>query len=125
MAAAHFPIGLLLSSAFFEVIGALRKKQGWREAAYWNHLLGVVSTIVVVTLGWFGNPYKTGEAAAKVAVHQYYGFAGLAIFTFLALWRWRMRNKWTRKTWPVYLLLTFIGAIVIGITGYLGSRILD
>lgn len=124
-AAAHFPIGLLMSSFGFELLGSWRHKKAWQEAAYWNHIFGVFAAAVVVALGWFGNPYKNGppELVSQIARHQYFGLASLIIFLILALWRIANRNRFTKKSWPVYLAAAFCGFIVIGITGWLGAHL--
>jgi uncharacterized membrane protein len=98
MAAAHFPIRLLLSSAFFDAAGASPRRPQLRETAYWTHLLGVVAAGVTVTLGLWGNPFRGsvgflgnpfgqsgGEIGAMVVRHQWMGITSLVVFGLLAL----------------------------------------
>jgi uncharacterized membrane protein len=125
MAAAHFPIGLLLSSAFFDAAGLLLRKPQLRETAFWTHLLGVAAAAVTVTLGLLGNPFgaAVGEIAARVARHRLMGIASLVIFGLLALWRLRQRNAFRGLHLLAYSLADLAGVAAVSVTGYLGAHI--
>src|SRR5919112_480016 len=56
-ASAHFPIGLLMSSAFFDLLGLALRRDDLKAAGFWTHLLGVLAAAATVTLGLIGNPY--------------------------------------------------------------------
>jgi uncharacterized membrane protein len=125
MASAHFPIALFLTSVACEAIGALWKKAaGFRTTAFWTHILGTLSAIVTVALGWFGNPTrgKNTEFAQQVTVHQWWGIAALAIFALLAIWRLKRGSKRSPLEMVAYALISLLGVIVISITGYLGAH---
>jgi len=136
MAAAHFPIGLLLSSAFFDAAGAVARRPQLRETAYWTHLLGVVAAVVTVTLGLWGNPFQDsvgflgnpfghsgGEIGAMVVRHQWMGITSLVVFALLAVWRVRQRNDFGGPRLLAYAAVTMVGVLVVSVTGYLGSHI--
>ena len=124
---AHFPIGLLVSSVFFEAIARATRRQSLHDTAFWTQMLGVVAAAVSVVLGLIANPYRedTGDIAEKVIVHQWTGIAGLVLFALLALWRVRHRNQIQGPFFYLYALVTLAGAAVIIATGYLGGHLLD
>ena len=124
---AHFPIGLLVSSVFFDAAGLATRRQSLRDTGFWTQMLGVVAAAVSVILGLVANPYKndTGEIAEKVTVHQWVGIASLAVFALIALWRIRHRNEIKGPLFYLYALVTLGGAAVVLYTGFLGGHLLD
>ncbi|MBI3912447.1 MAG: DUF2231 domain-containing protein [Armatimonadetes bacterium] len=126
MAAAHFPIGLLLSSVFFDLVGWATRKRSLRETAFWTHLLGVGAAAATVALGLMGNPFRSseGEVVAAVARHQWAGISGLAIFGLLVVWRVRRRNELDGFRLLLYSVVALAGVVAVCAAGYLGSRIM-
>ena len=124
---AHFPIGLLVSSVFFDALAMATRRQALRDTAFWTQMLGVVAAAVSVILGLVANPYRddTGEIAEKVVLHQWVGIGGLVLFALLALWRVRHRNEMKGLGFYLYALVTLGGAAVILYTGFLGGHLLD
>ncbi len=124
-ASVHFPIALLLTSLFCDGIGALWKSDSWRVTARRTQILGTLSAAVSVILGWFGNPVrgKSGEYAAQVTVHQWWGVAALSVFVLLALWRFSRRGLSVKGGRFGYAALSILGAMVIAITGWLGGQL--
>jgi uncharacterized membrane protein len=125
MAAAHFPIGLLLSSAWFDITGLALRRPSLRETGFRVHLLGIIAAAVTVVLGLLGNPFQgaAGETGAIVFQHQAVGIAGLVIFGALAAWRARRRNAMRGLGLALYTAATCLGVGVVGLTGYLGSQL--
>jgi len=125
MAAAHFPIALLLSSAFFDVAGLATRRPQFRETAFWIQLLGVVACVVTITLGLLGNPFgwSSGEMTARVVRHLSSGITSLVIFAGLAIWRVRQRNVFTDRGQLVFSLVSLAGVVAVSATGYLGAHI--
>lgn len=124
---AHFPIGLLVSSVFFDTVALATRRQSLRDTALWTLLLGVAAAAVSVILGLVANPYRndTGEIAEKVVLHQWVGIGGLVLFALLALWRVRRRNDMKGLVFYPYALVSLVGAAVILYTGFLGGHLLD
>lgn len=138
MASAHFPIALLMSNAFFDVAGRLLKRPGFRTTSYWIHLLGVVSAIVTLALGAFGNPFREdvglvgnlwkdyGNQMTHQAVqHSWFGIASFLLFAILAAWRVKRKDEFRRPELGIYLFATGVGVALLGLTGYLGSHVMD
>lgn len=125
MAAAHFPIALLLSSAFFDAVGLATRRPQFRETAFWIQLLGVVACVVTIALGLLGNPFgwSAGEMTARVVRHLSSGVTSLVIFAGLAFWRVRQRNVFSDRGQLAFSLVSLAGVVAVAVTGYLGAHI--
>lgn len=138
MAAAHFPIALLMSNFFFDVAGRLLKKPVFRTVSYWIHLLGVVAAVVTLTLGAWGNPFREdvgllgnpwhdyGNKMTQRAVqHSWFGISSFLLFTALAIWRVKRKDQFFKTELGIYLFATGVGVALLGLTGYLGGHVMD
>lgn len=138
IASAHFPIALLMSNAFFDVAGRLLKKPVFRTVSYWIHLLGVIAAVVTLILGAFGNPFLEdvgllgnplrdygNKMTQKAVQHSWFGIASFLLFATLAVWRVKRKDEFLKTETVVYLFVTGVGVALLGLTGYLGSHVLD
>lgn len=138
MASAHFPIALLMSNFFFDVAGRLLKKPIFRTVSYWIHLLGVVAAVATLALGAWGNPFREdvgllgnlwkdygNQMTEKAVQHSWFGIASFLLFAVLAVWRVKRKDELTKNETFVYLTLTGVGVALLGLTGYLGSHVMD
>ena len=138
MAAAHFPIALLMSNVFFDVVGRLWNKTELRITSYWIHLLGFVSALFTIGLGSVGNPFLKdvglignpwrdyGHAMTQKAVqHSWIGMISILIFGALSVWRIKKKDAFSKLELTIYLLITGMGITLLGLTGYLGSHVMD
>jgi uncharacterized membrane protein len=129
-ASAHFPIGLLLSSAALDLAAAVTRRADLRAAGFWTLILGALGALASVILGYLGNPFAgdTGELAAKVLAHQRAGVVTVAVVGVLALWRVLRVERFERFRGAeavAYGLLTLAGAAAVAVTGYLGGHLLE
>jgi uncharacterized membrane protein len=94
MAAAHFPIALMISSVVFDGAGLIFRKAQLRDTAFWVHLLAALACVGTVALGLLGNPFRgTAEPlATHVLRHEILGITTMAICIALAIWRVRRGN---------------------------------
>lgn len=138
MASAHFPIALLMANAFFDVAGRLLKKPIFRTVSYWIHLLGVVAAVVTIALGALGNPFREdvgllgnlwkdygNQMTHKAVQHSWFGISSFLLFAVLAVWRVKRKDKLLKVETIVYLTVTGVGVALLGLTGYLGSHVMD
>jgi len=138
MAAAHFPIALLMSNFFFDLAGRLLKKPVFRSVSYWIHLLGVVAAVVTITLGAWGNPFREdvgllgnpwkdygNNMADKAVQHSWFGISSFLLFAFLAIWRVKRKDELSKIETIIYISLAGAGVALLGLTGYLGSHVMD
>jgi uncharacterized membrane protein len=125
MAAAHFPIALMVSSVLFDAAGLALRREPLRETAFWVHLLAAVACVGTVALGLLGNPFRGAEGplADRVLRHQLIGIATMVICVALAVWRVRRRNNFSGPHLAVFAAISLAGAAVVTVTGYLGAHI--
>ena len=85
----HFPIAFL--SAFFvlDLIGALAKKQHWRNVASWLLYFGTVAAVFTVTAGFIAAATVAHgeEVHAIMERHEHFGVSVLSLATVLSVWR--------------------------------------
>lgn len=138
MAAAHFPIALLMSNVFFDVVGSWLKKDELRTTSYWIHLLGIVGAVVTIFLGLIGNPFRGDVGfignpfasyepvmAQRAVQHQWVGILSFVLFGLLAVWRMRRGHQFSKGEQNLYWGVSFIAVAVIGLAGYLGNHVMD
>ena len=138
MAAAHFPIALLMANVFFDVTGFLFKKSDFRTTSFWIHMLGLLGGAVTILLGLSGNPFRADIGiignpfasyepvmAQRAVQHQWVGFMSFFLFGILALWRVKRGRQFANREQYAYWLLSFAAVAVIGLTGYLGNHVMD
>ncbi len=138
VAAAHFPIALLMSNAFFDLMGRSLHRQELRTTSYWCHLLGVCAAAVTAALGTLGNPFREDSGflvffwkdynhgmTQKMATHSWVGLASGVLFAALAVWRVKRRDTFSRPGLIVYWMATAAAVGLLGVTGYLGSHVMD
>jgi len=138
VAAAHFPVALLMSNTFFDVMGRRLHRPELRTTSYWCHLLGVCAAVVTAMLGTLGNPFRetTGilvffwkdyhhGMSQRMATHSWVGLSSLLLFAALAAWRVKRRDTFSRPGSIVYWMATAAAIGLLGATGYLGSHVMD
>lgn len=138
MAAAHFPIALLMSNVFFDVVGSWLKRDELRTTSYWIHVLGIVGALVTIFLGLVGNPFRTDVGlignpfasydpvmAQRAVQHQWVGFLSFFLFGLLAFWRIKREDRFSKGEQLAYWVVSFLAVGVIGLTGYLGNHVMD
>jgi uncharacterized membrane protein len=138
MAAAHFPIALLMSNVFFDVIGFLLKKSELRTTSFWIHLLGLVGAVVTIALGLIGNPFRADVGlignpfssyapvmAQRAVQHQWFGFTSFFLFGLLAVWRIKRADRFSKVELGAYWAMSLLAVGIIGLTGYLGNHVMD
>ena len=125
MAAAHFPIALMVSSVFFDAAGLALRREALRETAFWVSLLGAAACVATVTLGLLGNPFwgATGPLGDRVLRHQLLGITTMVICVALAIWRVRRRNDFGGARLALFAAISLSAAAVVTITGYLGAHV--
>ncbi len=126
-ASTHFPIGLLLASAFLDTGALITGRADLRKAAFWTMVGGTLSCVLTVLFGFLGNPFAgdTGALAAKVALHQKVGIFSTALFGVLTLWRVGRESRFSKIESALFTVATLVAVAMISATGYLGGHLLD
>ena len=119
----HFPIALWLTSTWFDVLDWRRPQAAYRDMAYWLVGLGVLGAALSIVFGWTDllSQMRQGVGTGLLLRHRIHSvLAYFATAAYLGgfLWRWRTKNR--RST--ALLLLSFLGAALLSIAGYLGGE---
>jgi uncharacterized membrane protein len=118
-----FPLGLLATAVIFDVIHLTSGNGYWSEIAYWMIAAGVVSGLVAApfgTLDWTKIP--TGTRAKRVGLLH---GAGNVVVVVLFAASWLLRGDDPRAPEALALALSFAGAGLSAITGWLGGELVD
>jgi uncharacterized membrane protein len=120
----HFPIALLLTAAFLELVSVwIKDHPGLRFAIAVNLLLGTLGAVVAATLGWLDAAHIGLEPDLKpvLAWHRWLG-TSVAVCSLITAALW-FRFIRTQKAGGIgiYRIALWLLAIVLGITGHLGG----
>ncbi|MEO6740488.1 MAG: DUF2231 domain-containing protein [Chthoniobacteraceae bacterium] len=121
----HFPVALLMVAVFAEAIAWWMKRDEWMLLVRFLVVLGALSSVPAVVLGWFTNfPIVSGSELATIyRFHQILGTATSAwalICATLVCIAECEEGSVARRRFRGALLL---GAFLIGIVGFLGGAL--
>jgi len=116
----HFPVGLLVSGALFEIYGKLAREEGVRIAGRFNVRLGFWCALPVAGVGFLGllGLEETKKFEAFLSNHILSVFATL-VFFLSALLISRFAKGRFQGGYYVLLALGLIGVLA---TGYFGGE---
>jgi len=118
-----FPLGLLATSLFFDVIGLTTNHSGLLRASWYMIAAGVISGLIAAVFGfidYLGIP--SGTRAVRVG--RLHGLGNVVVvLLFSVSWYLRIPNPGNPGMLPV--ILSAIGASLGGITGWLGGELVD
>lgn len=116
----HFPVGLLVSGALFEIYGKVGKEEAARVAGRFNVRLGFWCALPVMAVGFLGilGLEDTKKFEAFLGNHILSVFATL-IFFLTALLISRFGKGWFRG---VYYIFLGLGLASVLATGYFGGE---
>ncbi len=117
-----FPVALWLTSFLFDLLGWWRPRELYRTMALWLVGLGLVGALAAVGTGYYDyvRLVREGVGTAFVQQHSLHStFAYAASVTYLVSFFLRTRAPSSRAI-PA---LSILGALLIGITGFLGGEL--
>jgi len=122
----HFPIALWLVAALFDVLAWRRSEPVYRQAAYWLVGIGLLGAAASITFGWVDllALEKQGVGKGLLIRHQTHSviaYVATALYLGNFLWRWRSQNRLPAGL----LVLSLVGAVLMGITAFLGGAMRD
>ena len=119
-----FPLGLLATAVIFDIIGLIVEGGGrWHESAFWMIGAGVIGGLLAAVPGvidWWHIPRGT---RAK-AVGAWHGIGNVAVVGLFVA-SWLLRRDDPRAPETLALVLSFAGAALSVITGWLGGELVD
>ncbi len=118
-----FPLGLLATSLFFDVIALAVNHEGLFQASYYMIAAGVVSALIAAVFGlidFLGIP--KGTRAKRVGL-LHGGGNVVVVVLFAASWLLRRGSPTDPATLAIVLSAT--GFALAGVTGWLGGELVD
>jgi uncharacterized membrane protein len=116
-----FPLGLLITSIIFDIIHWITGNGYWSEIAFWMIAAGTISGImaaIVGTIDWLGIP--SGTRAKRVGIlHGTGNYIILTLFVVSGLLRLYVPGNPPIAAY----VLSFLGAAMLGATGWLGGEL--
>jgi len=122
-AAVHFPIALLLTVAFLELMAAVRRKPIYTAS---NKLLlgiAVIGAFVAAPVGWINAGLPAADDASALVLHRWIGTA--LPFLMLLVW-WLKPNAEAAaagRNGPLYTIALSVVASAILAQAYLGAEV--
>lgn len=118
-----FPLGLLSTAVVFDLLGLHSGQGGWHVIAYWMIAAGLVGGVAAAVFGlldYVGLPKKT---RAK-SVGLWHGAGNAAVLALFAA-SWLLRRPEPSVPGAFALLLSFLGAGVAVVAGWLGGELVQ
>ena len=119
-----FPMGLLVTAVVFDVIHYATDNDGFADAAYYMIAAGIIGGLAA---GLFGAidylAIPKGTRAKRVALLHAIG-NDVVLVLFAVSWWLRMDEDEHSPT-TLAFVLALIGALLLGLTGWLGGELVD
>jgi uncharacterized membrane protein len=118
-----FPLGLLATAVFFDLLAIALNEGYWSELAYWMIAAGVVTGLLAApfgTIDWLTIPFGT-RAKRIGAIHG----AGNVVVVLLFGISWLLRGAAPTAPSSLALSLSFAAGGLALVTGWLGGELVD
>lgn len=118
----HFPVGLVLAAAAFEILAVLTRRVAWRWLAIANLRAGALSALVTAAAGWALASSGIGEPGPTLEWHRWIGALGSALTLAAAIAAGRLDGNQPRPR-RLYQGTLFLAAGLIAAAGHLGAAL--
>jgi uncharacterized membrane protein len=118
-----FPLGLLATGVIFDIIHLVTGNGYWSEIAHWMIAAGIVGGLAAAPFGfidWMKIP--AGTRAKRIGL--LHGTGNVAVVLLFVV-SWLLRRGDVRAPGALALVLSFAGAGLALITGWLGGELVD
>jgi uncharacterized membrane protein len=117
----NFPLGLLMTSVVFDIIHWVTGNGYWSGIAFWMIVAGAITGLLAAIVGTIDAlAIPSGTRAKSVSfVHGGGNFLILALFAV----SWFLRSSVPGNPPIIAYVLSFLGAALLGITGWLGGEL--
>lgn len=119
-AVVHFPIALITVAALFEFLQMVRKRPEPAGGTLPLVGLAAVSAVVASLFGWALEEYE-GIEGSTFDLHKWIGIGATVVSVLAALMA--CKAKTSRGALTGMRLALFLGAALVGVTGYLGGEL--
>lgn len=118
-----FPLGLLATAVIFDIVMLWQNNPEWSIAAFYMMCAGIIGGLLAAVFGlidWLAIPSGT---RAK-AIGAWHGLGNVVVLVlFAASWSMRFEDPGTPS--HSALTLSFVGACLALVTGWLGGELMD
>jgi uncharacterized membrane protein len=117
----NFPLGLLVTSAVFDIVHFITGNGYWSGIAFWMIAAGVIAGVIAAIVGTIDAlAIPSGTRAKSVSfVHG----AGNSLILVLFVVSWILRSGVPVNPPVIAYVLSFLGAALLGVTGWLGGEL--
>lgn len=127
-ATTHFPIALMLVSAFCDgaslIPGDAERQRGFRFTATVTIVLGALGSYGAVASGLVMTKWQVWGHGTLLRHHQFV-WPACALMTGLATWRVLTRREPAAKPTAIYLAFMLLAAALVSGAGYWGGELLN
>jgi uncharacterized membrane protein len=117
----NFPLGLLITSAVFDIVHWITGNGYWSGIAFWMIAAGVISGLLAAIVGTIDAlAIPSGTRARSVSF--LHGAGNLLILVLFAV-SWFLRLSVPGNPSIIAYALSFLGAALLGVTGWLGGEL--
>lgn len=118
-----FPLGLLATAVIFDVIALFTGNSHWAEIAYWMIAAGIIGGLAAALFGLIDFLGIPGATRAKRIGLLHGGGNLIVVLLFVGSWLLRRDDPLAPET--LALVLSFAGAGLALVTGWLGGELVD
>lgn len=118
-----FPLGLLATAIIFDVIHIIVGNPVTAIVSYWMIAAGIIGGLIAAPFGWTDWFYIPRGTRAK-SVGLWHGLGNL-IVVLLFVASWLLRRDVPEQPETLALILSFSGAGLALVTGWLGGELVD
>jgi uncharacterized membrane protein len=118
----HFPIALFITGVAFDFVAKWTKRGGLAEAAYFNLLVGAVSTLPVLVTGLLAWHFHLEGQRIRGLLLLHLTMGGISSVIIWLVWWAHFRGRRRGTALSGYLVpLELLGVTLISLTGHLGG----
>ncbi|HEV8616899.1 MAG TPA: DUF2231 domain-containing protein [Methylomirabilota bacterium] len=117
-----FPLGLWVAALVFDVVYAVTGNPTWRTLALYNIGAGIVGALAAAVPGFIDYTGMQGRAKKLATYHMIMNLSAVALYTLNAALRTKWGARFISADSSVPLVLSIIGVIGLGISGWLGGE---
>jgi uncharacterized membrane protein len=118
----HFPIALFLTAVAFDLIAQWTKRPGLADSAYYNLLVGAISTLPVLATGILAWQFQLEGQKLKGILLLHLVVACVSSVVMWLVWWVHFRARRRVEALPNYrLAIEFLGVALVALTGHLGG----
>jgi uncharacterized membrane protein len=125
--ATHFPIALILSAAFFDMLAFFLprspKRRDFSAIGYWLVILGALGSFGAVFSGLALSKWTIGGSGLSLW-HHLFVWPAFALIVGAATWRFVVGRQPSRRGFAIYLCAMVMACTLISAAGFFGGELL-